>query len=285
SQVYASAGEQACIEHALRGKPRTCAVPAERIGHRRDETDFAGTIVERITLGYFASVATLHGVNGPTCVYAREELARGHDAVHAPVIAIADIHVLDETHNDPGTAKSLHEIEHGVIVDAALYHRVDLDRCEPGCDGSRNTLEHSLEFGKATAHLGEDGSIEGVEADGDPVQTICLQLGGMLREEHAVSCKRDILDPFDRCEIANELGEIGTQQRLATGEAYFANAKLHEESRDADDLIERQPLRRPQEAIVLVERLARHAVRAAKIAPVHHRDAQIVQGSAEHVAW
>ena len=37
-----------------------------------------------------------------------------------PVIAIADVHVLDEAHDDAGAAEVLDQVEHRVIVQAAL---------------------------------------------------------------------------------------------------------------------------------------------------------------------
>src|SRR2546430_10485736 len=45
----------------------------------------------------------------------------------APVVAVADVHVLDETHDHAGAAEVLHQLEHRVIVHAALHHGIDLD--------------------------------------------------------------------------------------------------------------------------------------------------------------
>ena len=44
-----------------------------------------------------------------------------------PVVAVADVHVFDEAHDDAGAAETLHQIEHRVIVHAALHDGVDLD--------------------------------------------------------------------------------------------------------------------------------------------------------------
>jgi hypothetical protein len=106
----------------------------------------------------------------------------------------------------------------------------------------------------------------------------------MLGEQHAVSRERDILHAFQRGQLADQLGDIRAQQRLAAGEANLLYAELHEQPRQARDLLERQPLVRLEEAVVLVEGLPRHAVRAAEIAPVHHRNAQVVQRAIERIA-
>ena len=53
--------------------------------------------------------------------------------------------------------------------------------------------------------------------------------------------------------------------------------RLGEQARQAHDLVERQPLLRLQEPVVLVKLLLRHAIGAAEIAAVHHGNAQIMQ--------
>ena len=81
--------------------------------------------------------------------------------------------------------------------------------------------------------------------------------------------------PGDGRQVADEIGEIRPQQRLAAGEAQLAHPEPHEQARQAHDLIERQALVRAEEAVAVVERLPRHAVRAAEVAPVHDRDPQV----------
>ena len=61
----------------------------------------------------------------------------------------------------------------------------------------------------------------------------------------------------------------------------FLHAGAHEHARQAQDLREVQPLAAVQEAVRLVERLARHAVRAAEVAAIHDRDAQVVDRAAQ----
>ena len=70
---------------------------------------------------------------------------------------------------------------------------------------------------------------------------------------------------------------FGAQQRLAAGQAELAHPESHEQPRQAHDLLEREALVRAEEAVAVMERLPRHAVRAAEVAAVHDRDPQIAQ--------
>jgi hypothetical protein len=75
----------------------------------------------------------------------------------------------------------------------------------------------------------------------------------------------------------DEAVDPAPQQRLAAGEADLARAVRVEDAREPHDLLEREDLRVRQEGVVGAEDLARHAVRAAEIAAVGDRDAQVVQ--------
>ena len=52
-----------------------------------------------------------------------------------------------------------------------------------------------------------------------------LELGGVLGQQHAVGGERDVLDAGQRREIADEIGEVRPQQRLAAGEAQLASRR------------------------------------------------------------
>ena len=126
--------------------------------------------------------------------------------------------------------------------------------------------------------------VEAVEAHRDALEPRRLELGGVARQQHAVGGESHVFDAGDVGQIADEIGQIGTQQRLAAGQAQLAYAELHEQPRQAHDLIERQPLVRSEEAVALMVGLARHAVRAAEVAAVHHRDAQVAHRARQRIA-
>jgi hypothetical protein len=97
--------------------------------------------------------------------------------------------------------------------------------------------------------------------------------------------KRDVLDTRNVGEIADQIRQIGAQQRLAAGEPQLAHAEPCEQARQARNLIERQAFVRLQEAVIVVELFLRHAIGAAKIAAIHDGDPQIVQRPCEAIEW
>ena len=110
------------------------------------------------------------------------------------MIARADVHVFDEAHDDAGAAEMRQQVEQRVIVDAALDDGVDLDRREARAARVLDAVEHFVDAAEAAAHLREHLGIERIEAHGDAIQAGRLELGGVLRQQHAVGGERDVLD-------------------------------------------------------------------------------------------
>ena len=283
AQVHALRGEQAGVERAVGRDARARAVAAERLRDRRDEADFARAVFECVALGDFAAVVAVARRDRPARVDARREFARRHHQRGIPVIARADVHVFDEAHDDAGAAEMRQQIEQRVIVDAALHDGVHLDGRETRAPRVFDAVEHFGHAAEAAAHLREDIRIERVETHGDALEAGGLELGGVLGQQHAVGGERDVLDAGQRGEIADEIREIRPQQRLAAGDAQLLHAGAHEHAREPQDLGEVEPLVRFQEPVRLVKGLARHAIRAAEIAAIHDRDAQVVDGPAQRV--
>ncbi len=170
-----------------------------------------------------------------------------------------------------------------MIVDAALHHRIELDRREPGALRGGNAVEHVLHAAEAARHLREYGRIETVEAHRDALQAGGAQFGGVLRKQHAVGRQRDVLDPGQAGQIADQIGEPGAQQRLASGDPQLHHTELQEQPRQPQQLWELEALAGFQKTILVVKALARHAVRATKVAAVDDRQAQIAQWAAQAV--
>ena len=96
-------------------------------------------------------------------------------------------------------------------------------------------------------------------------------------EQHAVGGHRQVGDAGDAAQPRHQLGQLRPQQRLATGQAQLAHAQLGGQPAQPLDLVEAEPLVVAQEGEMLAVGRLRHAVRAAEIAAIHHRDAQVVQ--------
>ena len=102
------------------------------------------------------------------------QVARRYDARLVPVIAGADVHVLDESHHDGGAAESVYQLKHGVVVDAALHDAVDFDRREAGGERGVDSLEDLPWRAVAAGHRPEDRWVERVEAHGHAAESLGL---------------------------------------------------------------------------------------------------------------
>src|SRR5580658_7336254 len=277
AQIETLRCEKTGIKLSFRGQSRTRTIPAKRLGNRGDEPDLTGAVVELPAFRHLAAIVLEYRMDGPTRIDAVGELARRHHHLRAPGIAIADIHELYEAHDHGLAAEILQEIEHRVIVHAALDHRIDLDRSQTRRESRVDAVQDLIERREPAAHAREHLSIQGIEAHGHALQAVGLQVHRVPSEQHAVRSEGDVLDLGDDREVADQVGEIRTQQRLAPGETELAHAEVREQARESRDLLERQALLRLQEAEMLVELTLRHAIRAAKIAAIHDRYTQVVQ--------
>jgi len=79
-------------------------------------------------------------------------------------------------------------------------------------------------------------------------------------------------------EIIHQFHNAAAQQRLATGQAQMRHAPFDEDGAEPVDLLKAEKVGLGQEAHVLA-----HAVGAAKVAAVRHRDAQVIHHPAKRV--
>ena len=89
--------------------------------------------------------------------------------------------------------------------------------------------------------------------------------------------------PGDRDQPRHQFRQALAQQRFAAGEAQLAHAEVGETAHQRLDLVERHA-RRGIETMILRHAIGRHAVRAAEIAGLDHRQAQVAQRAPERVA-
>ncbi len=95
----------------------------------------------------------------------------------------------------------------------------------------------------------------------------------MAREEGAVGREGQLLERTAgevAREGAKQAHHIAPHERLASGETYLRRAAPHEGRAQPIELLEREKIALRQEAHLLI-----HAVDAAQIAAISHRDAQI----------
>ena len=84
-------------------------------------------------------------------------------------------------------------------------------------------------------------------------------------------------------EELDEVFDVPAHERLAAGDPHCANAELREDADDPGELLEAQELLALEKDVVPAVDLLRHAVDAAKVAPIGDRDAQRLERAAELV--
>ena len=156
--------------------------------------------------------------------------------------------------------------------------RVDLHREAGGLRGV-DPGQHLVELAPARDRA-ELVRVERVERDVDALHAAVGELGGVFRQLRAVGGQRQLVEPV--AEMARERAHQGhdaaPHQRLAAGEAQLAHAARDERAAQPVEFLEREQVLLRQERHVL-----RHAVDAAEIAAVGHRDAQIGDRAPERI--
>src|SRR6478672_9128709 len=166
-----------------------------------------------------------------------------------------------------------------VLVDPLERHHVDLD-LEAGLARRRDPAEHLVEIAPA-GDRPEPLRVYGVERHIDPPDPMPEQLPGIAVELAAIGGERQLLErartqmPRQRLDQSHD---IPPYQRLAAGEPELPHPAADEGGGDPVDLLEGQDLLFRQKGHVF-----RHAVNAAEIATVGHRDPQIGDLAAKRI--
>ena len=165
-----------------------------------------------------------------------------------------------------------------VLVQALERHHVDLDLEACACGGF-NSAENLPEVAPP-GDVPEPVGITAVEADIDAPDAAVEQHPSVPRELRAVGGHGQLVET-----VADPLPELGDQklealadQRLAAGQSDPPHAAGDENVGERDHLLEGQHILARQE-----RHRFRHAVAAAKVAPVGHRQAHIGDAPAEAV--
>ncbi len=203
--------------------------------------------------------------------------ARDH-AVARPAGGAADVHVLDEADLGAPRLRPLDERDELVVVDAADHDRVDLERCEAGPRRGLDAAQHARQLVEA-GELLEPVGPQRVEADRDPVEARRAQGGRVLLEQHAVGRHREVVQPRLAGEDLDERGQVVAHERLAARQADAVDAERAEDVGEPADLFELEQVRAGKPHVVLLG----HAVVAAQVAAVRHREAEVAERAAEAV--
>src|SRR5215207_4285910 len=190
------------------------------------------------------------------------------DAFALPVAIGVQGHELDPADDVAGPAPPLGKLDDVVLAEAAYPERVHLDRPDARMFLQLGQPRQHLIQGRAAGDLMELLVLQGVQADVDPGQAGLGQRPGQLLEQEAVGRQTQAGGALDLGEVAHQVRQARSQGWLAAGQPQLADAERHRDPRQSPDLLEReQPL-----AGEPGHPLFRHAVGAAEVAAVRHRD-------------
>ncbi len=103
---------------------------AERLADRGDESDLAGAIGKTVAGGHLTLIMGRKNLERKFFVDQANQLLGGDNKLRVPMIAIADIHILNKTQDVPRSLKIAHQIKNRVIIDSPLNHDIDFDLLE-----------------------------------------------------------------------------------------------------------------------------------------------------------
>ena len=168
-----------------------------------------------------------------------------------------------------------------MLIHAALDHHVDLDRMQARTLCGGDAVQHGADRHIAVAHAPESLIAQPVQADADTRQPCILERQGFLRQHHAVrgQChfQRFTFPGVQLGEHFHQTLDAAPQQRFTAGQADLLHAQRDEQFRQSRYFLETEQFAARQELMMLIEDFARHAIRAAQIAAVGHRNAQVAQ--------
>ena len=194
---------------------------------------------------------------------------RVHSAMRARAL-VADGHVFDKAQVDGAVDGQSCEGRH-ILVEPAHNNAVDLNGLKAPSQ-RRVDASHGLLESTQTRDLSKERRVERVERDVDAVKAGIFELWRQLGQQGAIGGKRDILDPRNRADVANERNDTAADQRLAARQAHATNAFPRYQAHKTGDFLGAEQL------VVCTGRhaIGRHAVNAAEIALVGNGNAQVV---------
>ncbi|MNF90227.1 hypothetical protein D3C84_727840 [compost metagenome] len=150
------------------------------------------------------------------------------------------------------------------------HHAVELDSLKPRIPRRFDAAQHLIEIAVA-GDRAKFLRVQAVEADVHPFNTRLHQRPRQAAQLRAVAGHHQFAQTGQRGDVATQIDNAGTDQRLAAGKANLAHAQANEQRCQALQFLQREHLLTRQEGHVF-----RHAIHTTKITPVRHRHPQII---------
>src|SRR5579884_1596189 len=162
-------GKQASTDLAIRGDAHPAALPAERVGYRRDNADLTHTVFEfEAPRSLAGSAWNFH--QRPELRHAVENFAQWDNDLGRPYAVFFQRHEFNESHDHAFMAGEAAERRDLVVVEAAQQNAVHLHRREPGSVGGANAGEHIFVSVRNPRDAGEALGINRIHAHGRAAQ-------------------------------------------------------------------------------------------------------------------
>src|SRR5258708_21055882 len=121
---------------------------AERMPHRRDDSNLTHAIGEAIPTRRFAALVS-NLLQRQILRHARENLIERNHNFRSPNAVLFERHEFDESHYHALFPRELFEVNDLIFIEAAQQHAIDFYRIKPRPPGCADSSQHALE---ATPH-------------------------------------------------------------------------------------------------------------------------------------
>src|SRR6266545_934973 len=266
----AAVAEQAEPQVSGGGDAHAVARVAEPRRVRRDEPGLA--LVRGMAVGRRGPVVRVARVPRPAApLELLADLVRRQVVLAEELPVVARLHELDEPDRQGTIARPGEEPIELALLHPPQEHGVHLHRGDPRGGGGLDALDDPLEAPAAGDPL-EPRGVEAVHAHVHGGEPGGAQLGRDRREPVAVRREPDPAHARDGGDRADDVGEIAAQRGLAAREPHLPDPELRERPHEPLELGNGERLRSRSARTPL-----RQAIRAAEVAPVRHREPQVLE--------
>src|SRR5579883_534394 len=272
-------GKEAIAQLAVAGQADAVAVEAERPGDGSDESDAADAVGETVLGGGGARVAIGNFDQGRDLARQDfDDLAGRKNLFAGPQSLRIQRHEFDKTHFIAALAAETNQRDDIGLDQVFDRDGINFDLGEPGALSFFETLQHARQI-VAAGNAQEAIAVQRVQVNVQAAQACFVEGTSLAGEQNAVGGERQVLDPRQRRQLANEHREILANQGLAAGNAQLGYAEGDGHADEALDLFERQNLF----ARHVFDALLGHAVEAADITAVGDTNPQVVVNARKSV--
>jgi hypothetical protein len=236
AQIMVPDRKEASTDLAIGGDPDPAAMPAEGMGNRCNDSDFADPIFKSVTPGRFTAFAWNLDEAAVRCHALQDLVQRNHD-IRCPDASFFERHEFDEAHRYAFFTRELAERYDLVVVEAAHQNAIDLHGIEPCALRGSDSGQDASKAGWHTRYPREAFWIHRVHADCDSSQAGVFEWPCHLCEKMPVGGRGNVqrlaLHGAQPRQLPHELNDPLAQQRFAARNPYLLDSHSGEQLNDS----------------------------------------------------